>query len=96
MDVEKTIEFLLSQQAQLFAGLQEMREVQSRQQELVTQLIGIMSQQATGLDRLTEAHRKTEANLQTLTEKVDGLADNLNALIKVVDDLVRRDGQRPS
>lgn len=105
MDVEKTIEFILEQQAQfqaqvatrmqqqaeaqtaLEANQNRLAQLQLRQQEMIGNLatvVGGLAEHVGGLtervDRLFEAQERTE--------------NNLNALIKVVDDLVRRNGKR--
>lgn len=94
MDVDKTIEFLLEQQARFDARMDRLAKEHTRHRELTGQLIGIMSQ-------VGAAQRKTEEKLQvlsgkveTLSDKVDSVSDNMNALIKVVDGLVRRNGKR--
>lgn len=98
MDVEKTIAFLLEQQArseaQFGARMDRLAEEHIRHRELTGQLIGIMSQLGTEQRKLAASHRKTEEGLRALSDKVDSVTDNMNALIKVVDGLVRRNGKR--
>ncbi len=105
MDVEKTMQFILDQQAQFWASLQQMREAeaaahaaleteQKRQQEVLGGVIAVVAQLATGQQVLVEAQKRTEERVQELSARVQDVTDNMNALIKVVDDLVRRDGQR--
>ena len=106
MDVEKTMEFIhsqqaqfASQQAQLAAGLQEIRgvcmtlvETQSRQQGLIDQLIaavgGLAETTSQGFQRVADFQRQTELRFQELTDKLD-------VLIKVVNGLIHRNGQEP-
>ncbi len=116
MDVEKTMQFILEQQAQFWAGLQQTREAndaghaafqseqrrlgqhqsqlvetQARQQVMLNDLISVVGQlpahQKTFAEQTAAAQQRTEEKLQDVT-------NNLNALIKIVDDLVRRDGQQ--
>jgi chromosome segregation ATPase len=96
MDVEKTIEFLLQSQADLTEKQQQTEinisrliEAQYNTEQNVAALSQALAETdrrldsvAARLDQLAERQSVTEASLQTQTE-------NLNALIKVVDDFVR-------
>ncbi|MCZ2148738.1 MAG: hypothetical protein LC126_13285 [Bryobacterales bacterium] len=96
MDVEKTIEFLLQSQAgltekqrQTEINISRLIEAQYNTEQSVAALSGALMETdgrldsvAARLDQLVERQSVTEASLQTQTE-------NLNALIKVVDDVVR-------
>lgn len=106
MDVEKTIEFILSQMADfavgmqhLREGMQELRQSQAELRESHTELREGLVRVVAVVNQLAVAQREfaqhTEQRFQALTEEVRTIASNLNALIKVVDDLVRRDGQHP-
>jgi len=107
MDVDKTIEFLLENQARFDAQLSRLFETQSHQQEMIGQLAGVVSQlavvQQRANDNLEELRRRTEEEQQRaqaaerrLDEKLENLTDNMNALIKTIDDLIRRDGRGPA
>ncbi len=101
MEVEKTIEFILEQQAQLVVRLDQLTEVhqrlaqnqlglseiQSRQQEMINAVITVVGQ-------LANEQRNFVQDLRELREAQQQTQQNLNALIKVVDDLIRRDGRR--
>lgn len=101
MDVEKTIEFILEQQAQLVVRVQQLGEAQAnlaagmmRQEEIVNQVILVVGQ-------LAAAERNTQQQLQELVaaqrrtdEKLQGVAENLNALIQVIQKLIHRDGRQ--
>ena len=112
MDIEKTIQFILEQQAHSPAQqqqfLEEFREglrtvtgvvhhvaqLQARQQEQ----IGSQQQQIGGLTqivgKLAERQSHTDEVVAQVAEALRHTDERLNALIKVVDDLVRRDGSR--
>ncbi|MCC6390018.1 MAG: hypothetical protein IT167_05405 [Bryobacterales bacterium] len=103
MDVEKTIEFLLQSQADLTEkqrqteiNISRLIEAQYNTEQNVAALSGALMETdrrldsvstrldsvSARLDQLAERQLVTESSLQTQTE-------NLNALIKVVDDIVR-------
>jgi len=96
VDVEKTIEFLLQSQADLTEkqhqteiNISRLIEAQYNTEQSVAALSGALMETdgrldsvAARLDQVVERQSVTEASLQTQTE-------NLNALIKVVDDVVR-------
>lgn len=99
MDVEKTIEFILGQMADFAVGMQQLRESQAELRDGLVRTVEVVNQLAVAQ---REFAQYTEQRFQALTDEVRELtgevrtiADNLNALIKVVDDLVRRDGPRP-
>lgn len=108
MDVEKNIEFILEQQAGFVVHLQQLGEIQSRQQGILDRVLTIVGQlgEAAGqlaeaqqrtdqtVRELAEAQQRTDQKLREVGEKLEGVADNLNALIKVVDELVRRNGRK--
>jgi hypothetical protein len=84
MDVEKTVEFILSQQAGFAARQTEFDErlakltaFQDNQQKSIYDLIQVVR---------TLATQSTETD-----QKISHLTENMNALIKVVDGLVRGD-----
>ena len=81
--------------AALEAEQKRLSETQSTQQEILGGVIRVVAQLATGQQGLVEAQKRTEERVQELSARVQDVTDNMNALIKVVDDLVRRDGQRP-
>jgi uncharacterized coiled-coil protein SlyX len=96
MDVEKTMEFILSQQAGFAAHQTEFDErltrlaaFQDSQQRSVYDLVQVVRTLATHAS-------DTDQKINQLTDKMNGLTDNMNALIQVVDGLVRRENGRPS
>lgn len=107
MDVPKTVQFLLENQAQFEARIERLEEEHSRQRELVGQLIGLLSQQASELRKfsrrtdqhlqaLGDAQRKTEERVQVLADRIGVLDSKVDLLIKAVTTLTRRDGQQSS
>ena len=104
MDVEKTIEFILDQQAKFFAGMeqmrqefrqdmeemrQEMREQAAAQGKINMALGKAMLGLTEHIDRLTAAQAATDERLKTLTAAQAATDERLNALIAVVDGIVR-------
>ena len=103
MDVEKTIEFLLQSQAQHDAALARIEAAQARDRELLEEF----KRDTQEFKRATqEAHVKLEVTVLTLGEHMIHLTkdqiqtredlktqgESINALIRVLDDLIRRNG----
>jgi hypothetical protein len=91
MDAEKTIQFLLDQQAGHDERLAKL-------ETNVTRLATIAEMQIEAHDRLT---KETNAQIRALAEgqdqkmadlrdKVNSVTENMNALIRVVDGMIRR------
>ena len=87
MDVEKTMEFLLSQQAghdqrlaQLEANVTRLATIAEKQIEAHDRLA---RETSTKINALADAQQRAEVEMAELRE-------NMNALIRVVDGLVRR------
>ena len=59
--------------------------VQAKQQDMIGSLI-------TGMNQLVDGQRQTRENQRELREDQRQTRENLNALIKIVDQLVRRNG----
>ena len=105
MDVEKTIEFLVSQQAQFHANL-EAQQAQAAAQQVqfaaqIEKLTAVTGGQYTsllvGLGHLAQTAKDHEERLSRVTErldlvgeKVDKLHEDVAMLFKIVDDLIRR------
>jgi len=94
MDVERTMEFILEQQAKFWAGLQQTREEQAELRSLVLRL----AEQQLGLTQhLSQFQQETHAAIRALAEGQRALIEaqrhtdgRLDALIAVVDGVVRR------
>jgi predicted nuclease with TOPRIM domain len=100
MDHDETIQFLLDQQAKFFANLEEVRDemqkLAARQSEIET----AMSRLAGVIEKLTTFQERTVTSMDLLMKLVEryvehtesrlGPADErLNALIQIVDGMVR-------
>ena len=107
MDAEKTMAFILSQQAGFAARqavfderLARLTAAQDSQQKSIFDLIQVVRTMAERQDKQAELLDKkfaeTDQKINQLTENMSELRENMNALIKVVDGIVRRDNGRPS
>ncbi len=101
MDVEKTLEFLLHHQASFAAGMEELKGVVAQLagevRELkgtVTQLTGVVAEQQKHISQLIAVSGQLVQGQALLTESQQRTDDRLNAVMKMVDDLVRRNGGR--
>jgi len=104
MDVEKTIEFILTQQAQFSSDLSQLDRRLDRLTGNVESLAATVKGQQVQIDSIGGAihvlikvsgeHRqaiiRSDQAIQRSDEKSDQIKENLNALIKIVDELVRR------
>lgn len=107
MDVEKTIQFMIEQQARFDTQLSRLvdvqiglTETQSRQQGMIGQLTDVVGQlaqvQKHTNHELEELRRRTEEADRRLDEKLEQLTGNVNALIKMMDEWIRGDGRGPA
>ena len=105
MDIEKTMEFILSVQAKLEASVHEHDErllrieasIQKHDEHIatVTDLVGRLAQVEIRLAERTEGLAdRMEVGFQELRELHADTQYKLNALIETVDKLVRRDGHK--
>jgi hypothetical protein len=87
MDQQRTIEFILDQQAKFFAGLEELRQQMTNLRQQVSEFAGQQGQINMSLGKamlgLTE-HVETLVAAQAHTDR------RLDALIRVVDGIVHR------
>ena len=104
MDVEKTIEFILTQQAQFSSDLSQLDRRLDRLTGNVESLAATVKGQQVQIDsiggaihvliKVSDEHRqaiiRSDQAIQRSDEKSDQIKENLNALIKIVDELVRR------
>jgi len=99
MDVEKQIEFLLEQEAKFWASLETTRqEMREGFAEIKDILRGVVTVQGT----LVQSQIKNEERFERLTDEVRRLVaaqaraeERMDALIAVVNGLVRRERQEP-
>lgn len=99
MDLEKTVEFILQHQAQFAA---EMDQLKDRHKEFAAELNQLkdrhkeLSDSVDALRLVVQSQQVQISQImsltQVLTESQRHTDERLNALIKVVDDLVRRNG----
>ncbi len=93
--------FILEQQAQLVVRVQQLGEVQANWAAAMMRQEGIVNQVISVVAQLAAAERNTQLQLQELVaaqrrtdEKLQGVAENLNALIQVIQKLIHRDGRQ--
>jgi ABC-type transporter Mla subunit MlaD len=106
MDVEKTIEFVLQQQAQFSIDLNELgktvaglaNNVASLTQ-IVTTVVTVQEQMLRSqraleerMDRLVQSQMATDERLRSTDERLRSTDERLNVLISVVEKLVSRNG----
>lgn len=115
MDVEKTIEFLLQNQARHDATLAKHQDLigslagvvrdlalqvdrisdaQAHTDRIVLQLTGTMKELAEGQKKLAEAQLRTEEKIARLAEGQGDTTEKLNALLRVVDGMIRGNGKQ--
>ena len=107
-ELRKTIEFIIEQQAQFAADIQQLREAQAAQaahqektderlthaESVVIRLSDIVKRAVDATERLTELQARADPTLS-------GLTDRLNALIDAVELIISREraeregGERP-
>jgi peptidoglycan hydrolase CwlO-like protein len=108
MDIEKTIEFILSTQARVEVSIEELKTVARAHEERVarlessmataTDLIGRLAQAETRLaERMESGFRELReaqaTGLKELRESQTATDYKLNALIETVDKIVRKNGR---
>ncbi|MFL6230135.1 MAG: hypothetical protein ACJ741_15290 [Pyrinomonadaceae bacterium] len=91
--IEKRIEFIIEQQAQFSADIQQLREAQSKTDQMLNRLAAVtlegFKDVNSKIDALVDAQIRTDENLKTTNE-------TLNHLIAVVDRYFRnQNGESP-
>jgi flagellar basal body rod protein FlgG len=90
--VEKRIEFIIEQQAQFAADIQQLREAQSKTDQMLNRLAAVtlegFKDVNAKIDALVDAQLRTDENLRTTNE-------TLNNLIAVVDRYFRNQSGEP-
>ena|SRR5438132_12331534 len=95
---ERRMEFIVEQQAQFAADIQQLKETQETEAKLwrekydnltdaLTTVVGIVG-------RLAEAQERTDEQLSELTNKQAETDDRLNIFITVVERFIGRNGHR--
>ena len=88
-EFEKRTGFILDQQAQFTADMQQLREAQARTEHVVTQTVEIVGRLANGtLEGFKDVNAKinalVDAQIRT-DEKINALTDNVQNLTAIVD-----------
>jgi flagellar basal body rod protein FlgG len=90
--VEKRIEFIIEQQAQFSTDIQQLREAQSKTDQMLNRLASVtlegFKDVNAKIDALVDAQVRTDENLKTTNE-------TLNNLIAVVDRYFRNQNGEP-
>jgi hypothetical protein len=97
MDVEKTVQFMLENQARFDTRLGELAEVQSRHQQMIGQLAEVVRelaavQQRAG-ERFEEERQRAGHAEQMLREDLSQVSADVKALVKLFDQFIRGDGR---
>jgi hypothetical protein len=87
VDVEKTIEFILEQQAKTTARVDQLYEMMQQQGQINIALGKALLGVTEHIDRLTAAQAATDERLNRLAAETD---ERLSALINIVDGIIRR------
>ena len=101
VDIERTIQFILDQQAKFFAGMEEMRrhdeEMRQCQDKFDQQLSALGKQMSDFAEQQRHINMSLGKAMLGLTEHIDRLTaaqaatdERLNALVGVVDGMIRR------
>ena len=101
MEVERTIEFILDQQAKFWTGLEEMRGRQAEHERFVLRLAEHQLELTQNVERiqrefsgmmltLAEEQKRLAEEQRLLAESQRHTDERLNALIEIVNGLVRR------
>ena len=100
-EMQKTMQFILEQQAQFAVNMQKLEAAQTKAEVRITQIEGAIVGVVDLLGNLTKAQERTDARVNELAEKVTQLTDaqkqtdeRLNALINTVERYIteRRNG----
>ncbi len=104
MDLERTMQFIVENQAAHAARMdaleQEDKRLSAKLDQLTSVVATVVLVQKSFIEEMRTYQQKTDEQIRVLGEKIDALAErvnetteNVNALIKVVDGIIR---QRPS
>jgi len=101
MDVERTMQFILDQQANFWASLNRLEGVVGRVATLCEGLVEVQRRAEERMDgfeermnRMAEHMEKTDHRLDRMSELVLEIEDKLNGLIKFVDSTYRHPPQQ--
>src|SRR6266516_7522183 len=103
-EMQKTMQFILEQQAQTSLNLQKLEEAHSKAESRISRLEGAVVGVVNLIDRLTNAQERTDASVNELATRMNELADSqkrtddrLNILINSVERYISegRNGKPP-
>ena len=98
MDIEKTMEFILSTQARVEASIEKLEASARGHEERITKLETSMATVTDLVGRLAQAQIQTvermDSGFRELKEALISTDYKLNALIETVDKLVHRNGHK--
>lgn len=86
-EIERTVQFLLQQQARFAADLDEQSRKTDRVTEAVMGVTGVVGQLAGVMDRIAEAQLRTDTRVGELAIQVSGFTEQLSALGDHVNDV---------
>jgi hypothetical protein len=96
MDIEKTIEFILTTQARVEVSIEELKTVARAHEERIARLESSMATATDLIGRLAQAEtrlaERMDVGFQALREAQTSTEYKLNALIDIVDKLARKNG----
>ncbi len=107
-EVQRTVQFLLHQQAQFTADSAAsqarfdagLEKLSAKTDQVAAGLIGlttIVGQVVGSLSEMTEAQKRTDAQLRALSQHINTVESHLNVVIQMFERHLRDDhGQRPS
>ena len=91
-EMQKTMQFILEQQAQFVVNIQKLEEEQTKAAARMTQIEGAVVSVVNLLGKLAEAQQQTEAKVNELTTRIGEMAEaqrqtneRLDVLINVVE-----------
>jgi hypothetical protein len=96
MDIEKTIEFILSTQARVEVSIEELKTVARAHEERVAKLETSMATATDLIGRLAQAEtrlaERMDVGFRKLRDAQSATDFKLNALIDTVDKIIRKNG----
>lgn len=96
MDIEKTMEFILSTQARVEISIEELKSLAGGHEERIARLESSMATATDLIGRLAQAEihlaERMESGFRELREAQASTDYKLNALIETVDKIVRKNG----
>ena len=96
-EIERTMQFVLRQQAQFAADFEKLSAKSDRMMEAIVGLAGIVGHLHEAQQRNDEQFRRTDTRLNEVGEYIKTVESHLNVLIEMFERHLREDhGHRPS